>query len=498
MSNTIDVETVDGPPAAPIMALERRQDMGLGRALTVEELHERLEFVRRVMKQEMREGTDYGKIPGTGDKPSLLQPGAQKLLMTFNLRAQVLKETLRHLAHPSVPGHREYEFTIRVFPSGAEPGTQGTDGVGTCSTLESKYRYRKATRKCPQCGKSAIIAGKEEFGGGFICWKKKDGCGAKYASDDRRITGQSVEDVENEDAADCWNTVRKMGFKRGLVSAVINFTNTSELWTQDVEDMAGGDDHKPAAAAKPAPTKTAQPAQSAKPAPAPAPVNAPGKPELKLATEATRQWMERGLNPMEDLAVEYFQKLANPAVLMPGEGLKDLPWQWVPITSAQLKALQDAITEFGNGADAKHPYAPNPVAEATKPKAAKPKADPQPAKSSVEMKIAELRKKAEWFWPVIIPVPHKGMKKADYDKKPDTIEGLYTAVKEGDQAAQARLFGLAKKWNPEPREWNGKIYQPTDADHICRAALDDFADWEEKHRGDAQPDPEDGQDDIPF
>lgn len=253
----------------------------------------------------------------------------------------------------------------------------------------------------------------------------------------------------------------------------------------------------------PAPRPAPAPAAAPSAKPVPAPTAAPAKPEIKLATEATRTWMECGLAAMESLAVEYFQKLTDPAVLMPGEGLKDLPWQWVPIGWNQLKALQDAITEFGNGADAKHPYPPNPVAEAAKPKAAakaapKPKAEPQSAKSSIEMKIAELRKKAEWFWPVIIPVPQKGMKKADYDKKPDTIESLYTAVKEGDQAAQARLFGLAKKWHPEPREWNGKVYQATDADHICRAALDDFVDWEEKHRGDAQPDPEDEQDDIPF
>lgn len=31
---------------------------------------------------------------------------------------------------------------------------------------------------CPQCGKKvSVIKGKEEYGGGWLCWKKKEGCG---------------------------------------------------------------------------------------------------------------------------------------------------------------------------------------------------------------------------------------------------------------------------------------------------------------------------------
>jgi hypothetical protein len=33
---------------------------------------------------------------------------------------------------------------------------------------------------CPKCGKDAIIKGKEEYGGGYLCFKKKGGCGAKF------------------------------------------------------------------------------------------------------------------------------------------------------------------------------------------------------------------------------------------------------------------------------------------------------------------------------
>ena len=35
-------------------------------------------------------------------------------------------------------------------------------------------------RVCPKCEKPAIIKGKTEFGGGWLCFKKKGGCGAKF------------------------------------------------------------------------------------------------------------------------------------------------------------------------------------------------------------------------------------------------------------------------------------------------------------------------------
>jgi hypothetical protein len=34
--------------------------------------------------------------------------------------------------------------------------------------------------KCPTCGVNAIIKGKEEYGGGWLCFKKKGGCGDKF------------------------------------------------------------------------------------------------------------------------------------------------------------------------------------------------------------------------------------------------------------------------------------------------------------------------------
>lgn len=238
-------------------ALAVRETNGaIGRALSIEALHANLEFIRQVMAREMNEGQDYGKVPGCGDKPGLFQPGAQKLLMTFQLTDKVKREDVRDIPH-HIAGHREYAFTLSVCTvSGKE-----WDGVGTCSTMESKYRFRGGSRKCPQCGKETIIKGKAEYGGGWLCFQRKGGCGAKWPDGATEIEGQSIGKVENDNPADHWNTVRKMAFKRALVHAAINATNTSELWSQDLEDL-------PQAEAESTAPTTSTPLKSPPPKPA--------------------------------------------------------------------------------------------------------------------------------------------------------------------------------------------------------------------------------------
>lgn len=84
------------------------------------------------------------------------------------------------------------------------------------------------------------------------------------------------------------------------------------------------------------------------------------------------------------------------------------------------------------------------------------------------------------FGDVVIVVPRKGTTKKSYMENPDTISSLFLAGKNGDEYARKRLFGLANEWAPAPYEFNGKTYEPSDADWKCRDALDAFLDWEEK------------------
>lgn len=49
--------------------------------LTPQEARQRATWVRDVTKAALTEGVDYGIVPGTGSKPSLLKPGAEMLLL---------------------------------------------------------------------------------------------------------------------------------------------------------------------------------------------------------------------------------------------------------------------------------------------------------------------------------------------------------------------------------------------------------------------------------
>jgi L-aminopeptidase/D-esterase-like protein len=109
--------------------------------------------------------------------------------------------------------------------------------IGSANSHESKWRWRNADRACPACGKATIIKGKVEFGGGWVCFAKKGGCGAKFRDDDEAITGQVTGRVENPDIADQLNTIDKIAQKRALASAIKGAANVSELFTVDVEDL---------------------------------------------------------------------------------------------------------------------------------------------------------------------------------------------------------------------------------------------------------------------
>lgn len=196
--------------------------------LSIEDVLARVAKVKAVMTKVMREGDHYGVIPGT-PKPTLFKPGAEILLLTFRLDPQyasVEEHDGSHLTVKSV-------CTLWHIPTGNRLGS----GEGSCSTKESKYAYRRGSRTCPRCSKiETIIKGKAEYGGGWVCFGKKGGCGAKFKDGDAAIEGQNVDRVPNLDLADQYNTVLKMANKRSLVAAVLNVTAASEIFTQDLED----------------------------------------------------------------------------------------------------------------------------------------------------------------------------------------------------------------------------------------------------------------------
>lgn len=229
--------------AAELATIQPEQTRALARygrplltATALVEEGQQRQLLMQYVKAHMIAGTDFGVIPGTNDRKSLLKPGAEKLTELFRCTPEfTIVERTEDWDKPLI------HYVIRCRVIAAESGVIVAEGLGSCNSRESKYRYRNGERTCPTCGKPTIINGKKEYGGGFICFAKKGGCGAKFADGDRSITGQTVGKVENPDVADIANTILKMAKKRAHVDAAIALARCSDMFTQDVEDAPQDD-----------------------------------------------------------------------------------------------------------------------------------------------------------------------------------------------------------------------------------------------------------------
>jgi hypothetical protein len=77
-------------------------------------------------------------------------------------------------------GHRIFKGQQDATPSNApkDTGSQPKQSPGGAQGATGG-----AKTLCPECGADAIIKSKEEYGGGWLCYKKKGGCGAKFQDD---------------------------------------------------------------------------------------------------------------------------------------------------------------------------------------------------------------------------------------------------------------------------------------------------------------------------
>lgn len=206
-----------------------------------------VQLIQEIQKSVMKENEHYGVIPGC-DKPSLLKPGAEKLSMTFRLDPQY---KIDRIDLPNA--HREYEVMCHLYA--IKTGKHLGSGVGNCSTMETKYRYRQENtgNKVPK-----------EY------WDGRDQSligGAGYTT--RKIKGQWFisHRVEYDNPADYYNTALKMAKKRAFVDAILTVTAASDIFTQDMEDMP----------------KTTPPTQTTEEPPEP--VAPPPAKEIKMMTE---------------------------------------------------------------------------------------------------------------------------------------------------------------------------------------------------------------------
>lgn len=184
------------------------QPVESGSPLTAQQLRTRLAVIQDVMRSVMQNGSDYGVIPGTGDKPTLYKPGAEKLCVTFRLSA----------ASPlidSIEESGDIRYRVQV-PILSSDGSVLAVGVGECSTGEEKYRWRRPVHV-------------NEYNAA--------------PEDRRREKFQRNGDVWQQvrvNPADVANTVLKMAHKRAYVHGVIMATAAGAIFTQDVEDLPEG------------------------------------------------------------------------------------------------------------------------------------------------------------------------------------------------------------------------------------------------------------------
>ena len=134
---------------------------------------QKIKQFQALVQSQFTQNHDFGVIPGTG-KPTLLKPGAEKLIMLLGLTTEFeIIESERDFDE----GFFQYQVRCILLKNGVSV----TQGFGSCNTMEKKYL-------------------------------KQD----PYTMD---------------------NTVLKMAKKRALVDAALLVGSLSDVFTQDIEDM---------------------------------------------------------------------------------------------------------------------------------------------------------------------------------------------------------------------------------------------------------------------
>lgn len=128
---------------------------------------------QQIVQQTLKQNLDFGIIPGS-KRPTLLKPGAEKIMMLMGLRTEFeMTDSTRDFEK----GFMQYVIKCKIYKN----DLLITEGIGSCNSKENKY-------------------------------KKADAC--------------SID-----------NTILKMAKKRALVDATLLVASLSDIFTQDIEDM---------------------------------------------------------------------------------------------------------------------------------------------------------------------------------------------------------------------------------------------------------------------
>ncbi len=180
----------------------------------IDQLSKIPKLLNRIYQNVMQEGTDYGVIPGAGDKPTLLKPGAEMLRMAFNLRYESEMEVAIEDWEKGM-----FYYRVKSYFTNTQGQRIGT-GVGSANSLESRYSNRWVFEsEIPDGIDRASLKSQERT-------SKK---GMKY-----RVY---LIEADIHEKATLVNTLQKMAKKRSFVDGILSITGASRIFTQDIEDL---------------------------------------------------------------------------------------------------------------------------------------------------------------------------------------------------------------------------------------------------------------------
>lgn len=166
--------------------------MGIDTQVAVKEMNAITKFQALVNSQLVKD-QDYGVIPGT-QKPTLLKPGAEKILMLLGLKSE-------YRVTDKVEDFEDGFFAYTVEASLYHNGALITQGLGAANTKESRYRQNE------------------------------------WVQDSSGRRTKTWDGTTYQDPYTLQNTVLKMAKKRAQVDATLTVGSLSNVFTQDMEDM---------------------------------------------------------------------------------------------------------------------------------------------------------------------------------------------------------------------------------------------------------------------
>lgn len=205
------METQNGEVTALVVPAEATPGgaLQIGGGASLATVEKRLNEFRAFVKRVLVEGIDFGRV-GDVDKKCLYKAGAERICQLYNLAPRFTADVATEDFGRAIPFFN-YRLKCQLIhrPSGQVVG----EGVGSCNSMESKYRYRvqwwNDSGKNPPQGQGWEQTRNKK-------WKKR---------------------AENVDTADVGNTVLKMAKKRAFIDATLTVAAASEFFTQDIDDL---------------------------------------------------------------------------------------------------------------------------------------------------------------------------------------------------------------------------------------------------------------------